>query len=125
MSVFACSKSPIRFVFSSCKLGKSTAEVCPTILEAEGLDVKSTNPMRENPRIHPATFQWSNEKPGPLGWLGYIGDYVTAQLYRDYFINHDIRIPSLTNQVATFFFKRIFLFQVEVAIFSRVNEVNL
>ena len=27
------------------------------------------------------------------GWLFDIGDYVTTQLYRDYFINHDIRIP--------------------------------
>ena len=26
------------------------------------------------------------------GWLGYIRDY-TTQLYRDYFISHDIRIP--------------------------------
>ena len=29
--------------------------------------------------------------------LGYIGDY-TTQLHRDFFINQDIRIPSLTNQ---------------------------
>ena len=32
----------------------------------------------------------SNEKN--LGWLGYIRDY-TTQLYRDYIINHEIRIP--------------------------------
>ena len=34
--------------------------------------------------------QLSNEKN--LGWLGYIGD-CTTQLYRDDFINHEIRIP--------------------------------
>ena len=32
-----------------------------------------------------------------MGWLGYIGDD-TTQFYRDYFISHEIRIPSLTNQ---------------------------
>ena len=31
------------------------------------------------------------------GWLFYIEDY-TTQLYRDYFISHEIRVPSLTNQ---------------------------
>ena len=35
--------------------------------------------------------QLSNEKKP--GWLGYIGDFYTPQLYRDYFINHEIRIP--------------------------------
>ena len=39
----------------------------------------------------------SNEKRAP-GWLGYIEDYVTTQLYRDYFISHEIRIPIFTNQ---------------------------
>ena len=37
----------------------------------------------------------SNEK-NP-GCLVYIGGY-TTQLYRDYFISHDIRIPFLNNQ---------------------------
>ena len=32
----------------------------------------------------------SDENPG---WFGSIGDY-TTQLYRDYFISHEIRIPS-------------------------------
>ena len=36
-------------------------------------------------------YQLSNEK-NPTGCLGYIGDY-TTQLYRDNFINHEIRIP--------------------------------
>ena len=31
------------------------------------------------------------------GWLGYIGDY-TSQVYRDYFINHDILGSLLNNQ---------------------------
>ena len=39
---------------------------------------------------HPYEYL-SNEKN--LGWLGY-----TTPLYRDYFINHEIRIPSLTIQ---------------------------
>ena len=30
-------------------------------------------------------------------WLGYIGDY-TTQLYIEIIINHEIRIPELTNQ---------------------------
>ena len=38
----------------------------------------------------------SHEKRAP-GWLGYIGDY-TTQLYGDYFINHEIRIPIEINQ---------------------------
>ena len=33
-----------------------------------------------------------------LGWLGYIRDDIPTQLYWDYFISYDIRIPSLTNQ---------------------------
>ena len=49
-------------------------------------------------------FRWwiSHEqwKKGPwflVGWVIYGINY-TTQLYRDYFINHEIRIPSLTNQ---------------------------
>ena len=37
-------------------------------------------------------IQVSNEKN--LDWLDYIGDY-TTQLCRDYFINHEIRIPII------------------------------
>ena len=44
-----------------------------------------------------STWTSSNEKRGPWLWTGYIGDY-TAQLFRDYFINHELRIPSLNNQ---------------------------
>ena len=36
----------------------------------------------------------SDENPG---WFGSIGDY-TTQLYRDYFISHEIRIPSWSNK---------------------------
>ena len=45
----------------------------------------------------PCGIQVSNEKRAP-GCLGYIGDGNPTQLYRDYFINHEIRMPSLTNQ---------------------------
>ena len=31
-------------------------------------------------------------------WMSRVGDWDTTQLYGDYFINHDIRIPSLNNQ---------------------------
>ncbi len=31
------------------------------------------------------------------GWLGYVRDY-TTQLYTNYFISHEIRIPFFTNQ---------------------------
>ena len=49
-------------------------------------------------------------KKGPLvGWVIYRGLYIT-QLYRDYFINHEIRIPFFTNQDSmesgSFFFFR-------------------
>ena len=40
--------------------------------------------------IKEGKVQVSHEK-NP-GWLGYIGDY-TTQSYRDYFINHETRIP--------------------------------
>ena len=42
----------------------------------------------------------SNEKPGPLvGCLGYFsGMKYYPGFFGDYFINHDMRIPSLTNQ---------------------------
>ena len=39
----------------------------------------------------------SNEQRAP-GWLGYIGDELLPSLFWDYFINHEIRIPFLTNQ---------------------------
>ena len=39
----------------------------------------------------------SNEK-NP-GWLGYVEDDILPKIYRDYFINHEIRIPKKTNQV--------------------------
>ena len=39
--------------------------------------------------------QLSNEKRAP-GCLGFVGDDILPMLYRDYFINHDVRIP--TNQ---------------------------
>ena len=36
----------------------------------------------------------SHEKKGPNGWLGDIkGMRCTTQLNKDYFINHEIRIP--------------------------------
>ena len=38
----------------------------------------------------------SNEKN--LGWLGYIGDEILPSYIGHYFINHEIRIPSLTIQ---------------------------
>ena len=39
----------------------------------------------------------SHEKKGPWLFMVYRASK-TTQLYRDYFINHEIRIPSLTNQ---------------------------
>ena len=42
------------------------------------------------------THHLSNEK-NP-GWLGYIGDEILPSYIGDYFINHEIRIPSLTIQ---------------------------
>ena len=42
-------------------------------------------------RIPTSPFHMSNEKRSP-GCLGYVKDN-TTQLYRNYFINHDIRIP--------------------------------
>ena len=50
-------------------------------------------------------IQLSNEKKHP-GWLGYIGDR-TIQLCRDYFRNHEIRIPinqPVQWKVGVFFF---------------------
>ena len=32
------------------------------------------------------------------GWLRYIGDELLPSFYRDYFISHEKRIPSLPNQ---------------------------
>ena len=39
----------------------------------------------------------SNEK-NP-GWLGYVEDDILPKIYRNYFMNHEIRIPKKTNQV--------------------------
>ena len=47
-------------------------------------------------KIHPGTISQPEQWKNP-GYLRYTEDY-TTQLYGDYFINHDIRIPSLTNQ---------------------------
>ena len=56
--------------------------------------------------------QLSNEKRAP-GCLGFVGDDILPTLYRDYFINHDVRIPiKPTNISWDFVHWRIFKFKV-------------
>ncbi len=55
----------------------------------QGVVVGSTNLIRFS-----VSAVCSNEKRGPRWLVGlYRGLYQTTQLYRDYFINHEIRIP--------------------------------
>ena len=52
--------------------------------------------------------QLSNEKRAP-GCLGFVGDDILPMLYRDYFINHDVRIPTNQPVFHGFFFIEEFL----------------
>ena len=55
----------------------------------------------KNPTTFTIPHTWrnqsSNEKRAPC-WLFYIRGWNPTQVYGDYFINHEIRIPFLTNQ---------------------------
>ena len=42
----------------------------------------------------------SNEKKGPWLFRVYVGDEILPNYVGDYFINHEIRIPSLNNHFA-------------------------
>ena len=46
-------------------------------------------------RLDVCEARWAvfSSPPVDPGWLFYIGDFYTSQLYRDYFINHEFRIP--------------------------------
>ena len=63
------------------ELSETATDIVVEVLRMCATDISMYQPV----------IQVSNEKN--LGWLGYTRDYVTTQLYRDYFINHEIRIP--------------------------------
>ena len=46
---------------------------------------------------HLSSDQLGNEKTAP-DWLGYLLGIILPSYIADYFINHEVRIPSLTNQ---------------------------
>ena len=57
--------------------------------------------LNGNSRVRPSTSLERPEKRAPKGWLfgvDLLGMTFPTQLYGDYFISHEIRIPSLTIQ---------------------------